>query len=114
MTSGAVAIAAIAAARRRRMQEIVDAFRLADATTTERAKSCAAVGVDSGSSELVDLVRDGVLAKGLGIDTLYVDERAYIAHRSGRNKGRKLAVVSVLLLAIALLGFGYFTVLSGR
>ena len=115
MTGGGGAIIAIAAAaRQRRIQEIVDAFRLADVTSPERATSCAAVGVDSGRSELVDLVRDGVLAKGLGADTLYVDERAYIARRAARKDRRTLALLSILLMAAVLMGLGYFAATQVR
>ena len=113
MGGGAI-IAAAAAARQRRIQEIVDAFRIADATTPERAKSCAAVGVDSGQSELVDLVREGVLAKGIGVDTLYVDERAYIARRAARRERRKLALLSILLMAAVLMGFGIYSAMVSR
>ena len=113
MTSGGGAIVAIAAAaRQRRMQEIVDAFRLADATSPERAVTCAALGVDSGQFELVDLVRDGVLAPGAGADTLYLNEGAYIALRGARSDRRKLVLLSLLLMVVVLLGLGYFKRMS--
>jgi len=113
MGGGAV-VAIAAAARQRRIEEIVDAFRLADATMPERAVSCAAIGVDGTRSELEDLVRDGVLARGLRADTLYVNERAYIARRIARNDRRKLALLSILLMVVVLLGFGVYNVMIGR
>ena len=113
MGGGAI-LAIAAAARLRRIQEIADAFRLADATTPERAKSCAAVGVDTGQAELTDLIQDGVLVEGRAADTLYLDERAFIARQAARRDNKKLALLSLVLLAVVLMGLGYFTAMTVR
>jgi hypothetical protein len=107
LTAGGGAVVAIAvAARARRMQVIIDAFRLAEATSPARATSLAALGVDAGQREVADLVRDGILAPGSDRDTFYVDERAYILHRDARHHRARFAIVTVLMIVLVLLAAG--------
>jgi hypothetical protein len=107
MGGGAV-VAIAAAARARRIQEIVDAFRLAGATTPDRATSCAAVGVDTSQSELKELVRDGVLTQIGGSNRLYLDESAYIVRRDDRRDRAKLLMLMVVLIVTGMIGLGLF------
>ena len=110
MGAGAVMAAAAAGAKRRRMNAVVDAFRLADATAPERATSTADLGL-RGSSEFDDLTTRGVIVAGSRGGTWYLSEAAFVEYRDGRPVGamRALApfVLALIILGAALL-FGIF------
>ena len=94
-------VAVIAAAHARRIREVMDAFRLADATAPERAKSLEEVGARH-QHEIDALARDGILVQEPG-GGWWLSERAYITHRDRQPKRAVkavLAVVIVLLLVI--------------
>ena len=97
---GAV-VAAAAAARLRRIQQTVDAFRLAGATAPDRSRRLEDVGVME-DGETRDLIVDGVLLPGPHEGTYYLSEVAYIYQRDAR-RGR-LKVVMVVMVALLLLG----------
>jgi hypothetical protein len=96
------AVVAIAAARQRRIQEIVDAFRLADATGPERAKSLETIGL-SQTGDLKDLVIEGVLMAGPREGTYYLSEAGIIYRRAGRRTLKVVVLVLVALLAIGMI-----------
>ena len=103
MGNGAIfAAAAVAAAKRRRTKAILDAFRLAGATETERADSLDGIGL-SRSSELDDLVTSGVIIAGSRTGTWYLSEAAYVKHRDAPPT-RLQRVLALLLFAFVLLG----------
>lgn len=114
MAGGGAVVAIAAAQRRRRMEAIVDAFRLADATSAARAASLDSLGVDTEQSELRELVREGVLARGMSDDTLYVHEAAYIAHRNARYHRARFAVILVVMIVLAVAAVGALTALRTR
>ena len=60
MTGGAVVAAAAAYAKRR--QAILDAFRVADATAPERARSLRNLGLER-TSELEEYVKQGIVVE---------------------------------------------------
>jgi hypothetical protein len=96
------------------MQEIVDAFRLAGATTPEWATTCATLGVDTSQPELQELIRDGVLHQVAGTSRLYLDESAYIVRRDWRRDRAKLLLLAVALISAGMVGLGMFVNFSGR
>lgn len=105
MGGGAV-VAAAAAAHKRRTQFILDAFRTADATAPDRARSLEQLGVIE-NIELDQLCRAGVVLEGSEPGSWYLSETAYIANRANaaRRVGRVaivLAVVLVLFVAVLL------------
>lgn len=101
MGTGAV-IAVAAAAKRRRMNAILDAFRLAGATAPERAISTADLGL-SGSSELDDLMTRGVIVAGSRGGSWYLSEADFAEYRDERP-ARAMRVLSLVLLALTILG----------
>jgi hypothetical protein len=99
---GGAVVAAAAAAHQRRLQMIVDGFRLADATAADRARSLAELAVDPDQREVKELIRDGVLRTGLTADHWYLSEERYIARRSARSRQARLAMFAVLFIALAI------------
>ena len=97
MGAGAV-VAAAAAAKRKRREHIVDGFRLADATSPDRSRSLAEIGLAQ-NDELDELMRAGVICAGRQRSTWYLNEAAFIALRESRWP-RALRVVLVVALAL--------------
>ena len=95
---GAV-VAAVAAARQRKIQEIVDAFRVTDATAASRACTLASLGL-SESSEAHSLIVEGVLMPGADAGTYYLSEVGYLSQRNRRRIGLKAAVILFAILAV--------------
>src|SRR5688572_33505249 len=112
----AIHAATTAAAAAKARTQVLDAFRMRDATAPGRARTLAEVGVRD-EHALRALIEAGVVrgvdSRGrltvLGdsvdrVEGYYLDEAAYIAHRDGtdRKASRKAAVVVVcILIAIA-------------
>jgi hypothetical protein len=94
------AAAAVIAARQRRIQEIVDAFRLGDATSADRAKSLETLGLLH-SGELRSLLVEGVLMPGAREGTYYLSEIGYIYRRDDRAG---LKIVAAVLIALLIIG----------
>jgi hypothetical protein len=100
MAGGAVAAAA-AAAHTKRVQMILDAFRVAGATAPERARPLEQLGLER-SSELEDLIKHQVLVATSHGGAWYLSESAYIARRdSDASQTRRIVAFA---LAVALVG----------
>lgn len=110
MGAGAV-VAAAAAARAKRVQHIIDAFRLADATAPSRASSLTEVNAEH-NAEFDALVGEGVVVAGQRAGTWYLSEAGYVRYRETRSRVSRRAVAMVLALAMALLGVALFLSLS--
>lgn len=107
MTTGALIAASASAGRARRIGAVLDAFRVADATAPDRARSLQALGLEEGT-EIVVLARQGVLVHDPGSDAWYLSESAYIAQRDVRPKRavRLLLILIAIALAIVAIGMG--------
>ncbi len=104
MGGGAV-IVAIAAARKREMEKVLDGYRVAGATRLDQARSLYELGMEP--NNIVDELRvAGVLKPGVVPDSWYLDERAYVDLRETRfGRGRVRARVMIaLMIALALVG----------
>ena len=101
--SGGAVVAAAAAAHRRRINHVLDAFRVAGATAPDRARALDTL-VPARSREVDELQRAGVLVASPRGDSWYLDERAYVAWRDAgmSRRARALLLIAVLLLAIGL------------
>jgi hypothetical protein len=95
---GGAAAAAVIAAKQRRIQETVDAFRLGDATAPERARRLEDLGVMH-DGETQDLIVEGVIVPGSREGTYYLSEAGFIYRREDR-KGLKIVVVLSLIVLI--------------
>lgn len=96
------AAGAIIAARQRRIQEIVDVFRLGDATAPDRAKRLETLGL-SHNGELQSLIVEGILMPGAEEGTYYLSEIGYIYKREDRRGLKAVAIVMVVLLVLGVL-----------
>lgn len=90
-------VAIIAAAQARRMREVIDAFRLADATAPDRARTLEQVGARH-HREVDMLARAGVLQQDARAGTWWLSERAYAEHRA--HQSRKAMRIALVMLAI--------------
>jgi hypothetical protein len=99
---GGAVVAIMVAAREKRIQEVVDAFRLGDATTPDRARRLEELGIGH-YDEANHLAAKGVLAPGRREGTYYLDEAMYIALREGRKGRVALVIVAVVLVLFGLL-----------
>lgn len=120
MTHGAmVAIhaATAAAAAAKAKTDVLDAFRVRDATAADRARTLADVGLSIDNKAVQELISAGVIrgvdsrgrltVLGDSIDRVvgyYLDEPAYITHRDGGTKSSKyqalVIVCSMVFLAL--------------
>jgi hypothetical protein len=91
--------AVIAAAMRRREQEVIDDFRAADATAPDKAQPYEATG--PGESLAVRRLRNRAVIREAAPGMFYLDEEVWTAVRRTR---RRLATTLLLLIAIALIG----------
>jgi hypothetical protein len=100
MAGGAV-IAAAAAAHAKRLQTIIDAFRLEGATAPDRALAVEALGLERNAA-LAELIEEGVLLPAPKAGTWYLSESAYIARRDSRGaRGLRMRLFVAALAAIA-------------
>lgn len=101
MAGGAV-IAAAAAAHKRRLEFVLDAFRGADATAPGRARTFEQLGIIE-NSEVDQLRREGVVLPGVESETWYLSERAYTAYRARvARRARRVAVAGLVLVGVAI------------
>jgi hypothetical protein len=100
MAGGAV-VAAAAAAHAKRVQTILDAFRVAGATAPERAQPLEQLGLER-NTELEELIRHQVLVAASRADEWYLSESAYIARRDSATQSARRILAFVLALALAL------------
>jgi hypothetical protein len=91
--------AVIAAAMRRREQEVIDDFRAAGATAPDKAQSYTAMGL--GESLALRRLRNRAVIREAAPGVYYLDEEVWSAVRRTR---RRVASVVILILAIMLLG----------
>ena len=98
MGAGAgAAVAAIAAAKQRRLQEVVDAFRVGDATSPDRARPLESLGV-AHLEDADELMVDGVLLPGPQPGTYFLSEAGYIVRRD-----RRMTLKSGVVIALAIM-----------
>jgi hypothetical protein len=91
--------AVIAAAMRRREQEVIDDFRAAGATSPERAQSYTAIGL--GDSLALRRLRNRAVIREAAAGVYYLDEEVWAAVRRTRLR---MLTVFVAFLAVLLLG----------
>jgi len=91
--------AVIAAAMRRREQEVIDDFRAAGATAPGKAQPYEAMG--PGESMAVRRLRNRAVIREAAPGMFYLDEEVWTAVRRTR---RRLATTLLLVIAIALIG----------
>jgi hypothetical protein len=91
--------AAVAAALRRREQEVVDDFRAAGATSPATAQSYDAIGL--GDSLAIKRLRNRAVIREAAPDRWYLDEEVWEAVRRTR---RRLAMVLLSIVLFIFLG----------
>jgi hypothetical protein len=102
------AAGAIIAARQRRIQNVVDAFRLADATAPDRAQRLEDLGLVA-SNDTRDLIVEAVLVPGVREGTYYLSEAGMIYRRDERKGLKAIIAVAVVVLVLGLVFFGRMT-----
>lgn len=102
MTGGAF-VAIAAAAHAKRVQDVVDAFRLADATAPARARSLADLAVVR-DGVVDELSRANVLVPGAQAGTWYLSETAVVARRDAQSHTGRNVVLGVLVGIAVVLG----------
>src|SRR6266571_7648495 len=91
--------AVVAAAMRRREQEVIDDFRAAGATSPDRAQSYTAIGF--GETLAVRRLRNRAVIREAAPGVYYLDEEVWAAVRRTRVR---LLTVFISILALLLLG----------
>jgi len=91
--------AVVAAAMRRREQEVIDDFRAAGATSPERAQSYDALG--RGESLALRRLRNRAVIREASPGAFYLDEEVWAAVRRTRQR---MAIVFIAILAVLLVG----------
>src|SRR5205823_3919286 len=95
--------AVVAAAMRRREQEVIDDFRAAGATSPDRAQSYTAIGL--GETLAVRRLRNRAVIREAAAGVFYLDEEVWSAVRRTRLR--------MLTVFIAILGVLMFGILLG-
>ena len=101
-------VAIIAAARARRIREVIDAFRLADATAPDRARSLEFIGARH-MDEVDVLGRVGVLVHDPRTGAWWLSERAYAEHRDQQSRKAVRVLLAVLAIALVLVAAALLT-----
>ena len=91
--------AIVAAAMRRREQEVIDDFRAAGATAPERGQSYTAIGL--GDSLALRRLRNRAVIREAAPGVYYLDEEVWAAVRRTRLR---MLTVFVAILAVLLIG----------
>jgi hypothetical protein len=113
MAGGAV-VAAAAAAHAKRIQNVVDAFRLADATSPDRARALTELSIVPDAA-LAELTGNAVLLPGRRAGTWYLSEAAYIARREARARAaNRSAVIVAVVAAVVVLGGAVIVAMVSR
>ena len=100
--AGGAAVAAAAAAHRKRVQTILDAFRLADATAPDRARSLEQLGLER-NDEVEEFIEQQVVVSVPRGGGWYLNESAYIAQRdAGNPQLRRVLLVVAAAIAAAI------------
>ena len=100
---GGATVAIIVAAKARRVRDVLDAFRLADATAPSRAVPLDRLSLGGRHQPEIDtLARDGILVQDAQGDGWWLDEHAFVARRDrpASRTVRVVLIVGALLLAI--------------
>jgi|SRR4051812_40858257 hypothetical protein len=94
--------AVIAAAMRRREQEVIDDFRAAGATAPDRAQSYTAIGL--GDTLAIRRLRNRAVIREAAPGVYYLDEEVWAAVRRTRMRllFTFLAIIAVLLAGVLL------------
>ena len=108
---GGATVAAIAAVRKRRRREILDAFRLADATAPERARTIESLGL-AGNRELDHFIEERLIVPGSRAGSMYLDESAWVAHRDA-SSSRQMRIIAAAVLFLLALGAALLVNLVG-
>ena len=102
---GGAAVAAMAAARARRVRDMLDAFRVADATAPDRARTLEELGTRQ-PAELRLFAELGILVQEAGSDRWWLDERAYITYRDRAPKRAVRVLLVIIAIALVLVAAG--------
>ncbi|HEY1953379.1 MAG TPA: hypothetical protein VGG76_11305 [Gemmatimonadaceae bacterium] len=92
--------AVVAAAMRRREQEVIDDFRAAGATAPDRAQSYTAVGV--GETLALRRLRNRAVIREASPGIFYLDEEVWEAVRRTRLRVATVVLVIFIIFAIGL------------
>ncbi len=116
MNIGALTAAIAGASAARARTEVLDAFRVHEATSVARACLLADLDLAGGAARLDGLLRAGVIravdrqgrtieahGERSSTDRFYLDEGALITQRTSSPKRQALQVALVLLLVVALI-----------
>lgn len=95
-------VAIMAAARAKRMEDILDAYRVAGATSADRAIEAGALGLTEHESEIADFLKHGVLVEGRR-GTMHLDEARYVAYRERASSKTTKVVLVILIISVAVL-----------
>ena len=98
MAGGGSLVAVLVAAQAQRTRAVMDAFRLADATAPDRARTLDALGI-AHTAEVEQLAQQGVLVAGPRRGSWYLSEAAVVARRRAARPHRTVLLVIVVLLA---------------
>ena len=110
MAGGAV-VAAMAAARAQRVRDVMDAFRLADATAPDRALSLDEIGI-AAPAEVAMLSEAGIVIQDPRTGGWWLSERAYVAHRDQQPKKAVRTLLVVVLVTLGIVGVGMIVLLA--
>jgi hypothetical protein len=100
MAGGIVMAAAAAQARRRRVAEVVEAFRAAGATAPDRARGLDDV-LTGHAGEVRQLAEAGVLVAAPAGGRWYLDEAALAAwEEAQRRRGRRYALTAIAAIPL--------------
>lgn len=107
---GGAVIAAMAAARAQRVREVLDAFRLADATAPERALSLDEIGI-AAAAEVAMLSEAGIVLQDPRTGGWWLSERAYVAHRDRQPKKAMRTLLLFITITLLIVGIGMIVLL---
>lgn len=93
---------AVAAAHAERGERVTDAFRLADATKPDRARTLAELKIEDLHREVRDMTGDGVLLPGARAGSWYLSEAAFVAHREAESRKTVRVILILAALGVAI------------
>lgn len=108
---GGAVIAAMAAARAQRVRDVMDAFRLADATAPDRARSLDEIGI-AAPAEVAMLSEAGIVLQDPRTGGWWLSERAYIAHRDRQPKKAVRVLLVFVSITLFIVGIGMIVLLA--
>lgn len=108
---GGAVVAAMAAARAQRVRDVMDAFRLADATAPDRARSLDEIGI-AAPGEVAMLSEAGIVLQDPRTGGWWLSERAYIAHRDRQPKKAVRVLLVFVSITLFIVGIGMIVLLA--